>query len=150
MHGKVNSGCRGRRVVVAGTMGWLQSLLAPLKKLWIRMHSAQRKSTSRSISPISSRFFFFFLFCDCCVLVCVVACRERDLHPVRGREVVPVRGRADTLVHPRRVLPRRRPSPPPPAAAAAEAVTTTAATATTTMTNSSGPASERRARRSET
>ncbi|KAG8099607.1 hypothetical protein GUJ93_ZPchr0013g37744 [Zizania palustris] len=23
--------------------GWLQSLLAPLKKLWIRMHSAQRK-----------------------------------------------------------------------------------------------------------
>ncbi|KAF0905919.1 hypothetical protein E2562_008946 [Oryza meyeriana var. granulata] len=24
-------------------MGWLQSLLAPLKKLWIRMHSAQRK-----------------------------------------------------------------------------------------------------------
>lgn len=47
-------------MVVAGTMGWLQSLLAPLKKLWIRMHSAQRKSTSRSISPISSRFFFFF------------------------------------------------------------------------------------------
>ncbi|XP_006657869.1 uncharacterized protein LOC102711166 [Oryza brachyantha] len=31
----------GRRV--AGTMGWLQSLLAPIKKLWIRMHSAQRK-----------------------------------------------------------------------------------------------------------
>ena len=60
MHGKVNSGCRGRRVVVAGTKGWLQSLLAPLKKLWIRMHSAQRKSTARSISPISSRFFFFF------------------------------------------------------------------------------------------
>uniref|UniRef100_A0A8R7TFE3 Uncharacterized protein n=1 Tax=Triticum urartu TaxID=4572 RepID=A0A8R7TFE3_TRIUA len=39
---------------------------------------------------------------------------ERDLHPVRGRQVVPVRGRADPLVHPRRV--------PPAAAAAAEAV----------------------------
>ncbi|EOY11128.1 Uncharacterized protein TCM_026396 [Theobroma cacao] len=25
-------------------MGWLQSLLFPLKKLWFRMHSAPRKS----------------------------------------------------------------------------------------------------------
>ena len=41
--------------------------------------------------------------------------RERDLHPVRGRQVVPVRGRADTLVHPRRV-------PPAAAAAASQAV----------------------------
>ncbi|KAF3967515.1 hypothetical protein ACB098_02G016000 [Castanea mollissima] len=24
-------------------MGWLQSLISPLKKLWLRMHSAQRK-----------------------------------------------------------------------------------------------------------
>ncbi|MBA0616345.1 hypothetical protein Godav_016400, partial [Gossypium davidsonii] len=25
-------------------MGWLQSLFSPLKKLWFRLHSAQRKS----------------------------------------------------------------------------------------------------------
>ncbi|MBA0713933.1 hypothetical protein Gohar_011667, partial [Gossypium harknessii] len=24
-------------------MGWLQSLFSPLKKLWFRLHSAQRK-----------------------------------------------------------------------------------------------------------
>ncbi|EOY05670.1 hypothetical protein QUC31_016667 [Theobroma cacao] len=24
-------------------MGWLQSLLSPLKKLWFRLHSAQKK-----------------------------------------------------------------------------------------------------------
>ncbi|KAK9139844.1 hypothetical protein Scep_009525 [Stephania cephalantha] len=25
-------------------MGWLQSLISPLKKMWIRLHSAQKKS----------------------------------------------------------------------------------------------------------
>ncbi|KAJ4968884.1 hypothetical protein NE237_015585 [Protea cynaroides] len=24
-------------------MGWLQSLISPLKKLWVRMHSTQKK-----------------------------------------------------------------------------------------------------------
>ncbi|XBI66023.1 hypothetical protein VPH35_045705 [Triticum aestivum] len=51
---------------------------------------------------------------------------ERDLHPVRRRQVVPVRGRARALVHPRRV-------PRPPAAhtagAPAHAVTGTRRTA---------------------
>lgn len=41
---------------------------------------------------------------------------EGHLHPVRGRQVVPVRGRADPLVHPRRV-------PLPPATAAPHALT---------------------------
>ena len=34
-------------------MAWLQSLLSPLKKLWVRMHSAQHKSTCASRLPCS-------------------------------------------------------------------------------------------------
>ncbi|KAF8669331.1 hypothetical protein HU200_051670 [Digitaria exilis] len=26
-------------------MAWVRSLMSPLKKLWVRMHSAQQKST---------------------------------------------------------------------------------------------------------
>lgn len=37
-------------------MGWLQSLMAPLKKLWIRAHSSQKKSTFTLI------FFFLSIY----------------------------------------------------------------------------------------
>ncbi|KAF8664551.1 hypothetical protein HU200_054733 [Digitaria exilis] len=30
-------------------MAWVRSLMSPLKKLWVRMHSAQHKITERGI-----------------------------------------------------------------------------------------------------
>lgn len=39
-------------------MGWLQSLFSPLKKLWIRLHSAHKKGMSPSPSIIP---FFFII-----------------------------------------------------------------------------------------
>lgn len=116
-------------------MAWLQSLFSPLKKLWIRMHSAHKKSTcpqpGPSVSPLSSSPLPSFLYVlvprvsislfqvsDSFICVRWLVNREGHLHPVRGRQVVPLRGRADPLVHPRRV-----PPPPPPVAAAPQALT---------------------------
>jgi len=114
-------------------MAWIRSLLSPLKKLWVRMHSDQNKSTCRQSSlsrfPVSSAFVLCCcspitlqsihpcsdMFSICCVVMMMMS-REGHLHPVRGRQVVPLRGRADPLVHPRRVL-------PPAAAAAPQALT---------------------------
>jgi len=47
--------------------------------------------SSGSLDPVSD---------PCC---CSVLCRERDLHPVRRRQVMPMRGRARAVVHPRGV-----------------------------------------------
>ncbi|RRT54228.1 hypothetical protein B296_00045229 [Ensete ventricosum] len=91
-------------------MGWLRSLFSPLKKLWIRLHSARRKSTcslslSLSIASTVSVDLSFSLFH---VGVCDGVDREGDIHSVRGREVVPIRRRADPVVDRGGVAPPRR------------------------------------------
>ncbi|RZS06163.1 hypothetical protein BHM03_00036779 [Ensete ventricosum] len=79
-------------------MGWLRSLFSPLKKLWIRLHSARRKTTV----SVDLSFSLFH------VGVCDGVDREGDIHSVRGREVVPIRRRADPVVDRGGVAPPRR------------------------------------------
>jgi hypothetical protein len=115
--------CRRRRPRLG--MGWLRSVLSPLRRLWCRANAVQRKSTLPFVDAwLCSSFFlssalngepFFFL---------VFVCRERDLHPVRRRQVVPMRGRARALVDPRGI-PRPATADPDadPAVVGPEAVT---------------------------
>jgi hypothetical protein len=99
---------------------WMRSLFSPLKKLWIRMHSAHSKSTCPASPPSTPPLSFLFQLALVFSLVagsfhsmqsthpcsdCVVMSRKGHLHPVRGRQVVPLRGRAHPLVHPRRLVP---------------------------------------------
>ncbi|KAJ0080419.1 hypothetical protein Patl1_23349 [Pistacia atlantica] len=60
-------------------MRWLQSLLAPWKKLWFRKHSPQRKSINLTLHPLMPAFLssdrgIYILYED------VKSCQCEDVH----------------------------------------------------------------------
>lgn len=81
-------------------MGWLQSLLSPLKKLWFRLHTTPQKSKPSSPSILS----YIYLLCIYIFFIEIIVLffRERNLHFVRGCQILSLWGRARSLVDTRR------------------------------------------------
>ena len=112
-------GMRCRRRPRVG-MGWLRAVLSPLRRLWCRTKAVQRKSTSAMAVISHGCSLLLWCFSEPCwclmngelfFLCWCGVCRERDIHPVRRRQVVPMRGRARALVDSRGVIHFQRRSP---------------------------------------
>ncbi|KAG5251512.1 Protein FAM70A [Salix suchowensis] len=52
-------------------MGWLQSLLSPLKNMWFRLHSTPKKSMF--FTPLTA-YLFYILYGD------IKSCQYEDVH----------------------------------------------------------------------